>query len=65
MGGGTGIAVLHPITRALKQIGNEVTAIVGARSKDILILEEQMKAASHDLRICTDDGSYGHHGFCH
>ena len=63
VGGGTGIAVLHPITRALKEIGNQVTAIIGARSKDILILEEQMKAASHDLRICTDDGSYGHHGF--
>ncbi|MBI9086022.1 MAG: sulfide/dihydroorotate dehydrogenase-like FAD/NAD-binding protein [Desulfobacterales bacterium] len=63
VGGGTGIAVLHPITRALKEIGNHVTAIVGARSKDILILEEQMKAASNELRICTDDGSYGHHGF--
>ena len=63
VGGGTGIAVLHPITRALKEIGNEVIAVVGARSKDILILEEQMKAASNELRICTDDGSYGHHGF--
>jgi ferredoxin--NADP+ reductase len=63
VGGGTGIAVLHPITRALKEIGNDVTCIIGARSKDILILEDRMKAASHDLRICTDDGSYGHHGF--
>jgi ferredoxin/flavodoxin---NADP+ reductase len=63
VGGGTGIAVLHPITRALKEIGNDVTAIVGARTKDLLILEDQMKAASHDLRICTDDGSYGHKGF--
>ncbi len=63
VGGGTGIAVLHPITRALKEIGNDVTCIIGARNKDILILEEQMKAASHDLKICTDDGSYGHHGF--
>jgi len=63
VGGGTGVAVLHPITRALKEIGNDVTCIIGARTKDLLILEEQMKAASNDLRVCTDDGSYGHHGF--
>jgi ferredoxin--NADP+ reductase len=63
VGGGTGIAVLHPITRAMKEIGNNVTSIIGARSKDLLILEDKMKAASHDLRVCTDDGSYGHHGF--
>lgn len=63
VGGGTGVAVLHPITRALKEIGNHVTCIIGARTKDLLILEEQMKAASHELRVCTDDGSYGHHGF--
>lgn len=63
VGGGTGVAVLHPITLALKEIGNNVTCIIGARNKDLLILEDKMKAASHDLRICTDDGSYGHHGF--
>ena len=63
VGGGTGVAVLHPITRALKQIGNDVTCIIGARTKDLLILEKQMQAASNDLRVCTDDGSYGHHGF--
>ncbi len=63
IGGGTGVAVLHPITRAMKEIGNDVTCIIGARTKDLLILEEQMKDASHDLRLCTDDGSYGHHGF--
>jgi ferredoxin--NADP+ reductase len=63
VGGGTGIAVLHPITRGLKQIGNHVVSIIGARSKDILILEDQMRAASHELHVCTDDGSYGHHGF--
>ena len=63
VGGGTGVAVLHPITRALKEIGNDVTCIIGARTKNLLMLEEQMKAASHDLRVCTDDGSYGHHGF--
>jgi len=63
VGGGTGIAVLHPITQALKELGNHVTAIIGARNKDLLIMEDKMKAASHDLRVCTDDGSYGHHGF--
>ena len=63
VGGGTGVAVLHPITRGLKEVGNDVTCIIGARTKSLLILEDKMKAASHDLRICTDDGSYGHHGF--
>jgi ferredoxin--NADP+ reductase len=56
VGGGTGIAVLHPITRALKEIGNHVISIIGARSKDLLILEDKMKAVS-------DDGSYGRKGF--
>jgi len=63
VGGGTGIAVLHPITRALKEAGNEVTTILGSRSYDLLIMEEKMRAASHDFHICTDDGSEGHHGF--
>jgi ferredoxin/flavodoxin---NADP+ reductase len=63
VGGGTGVAVLHPITRGLKEVGNDVTCIIGARNKGLLMLEEQMTNASHDLRICTDDGSYGHHGF--
>jgi ferredoxin--NADP+ reductase len=63
VGGGTGVAVLHPITRGLKDVGNDVTCIIGSRTKDLLILEKEMKAASHDLRVCTDDGSYGHHGF--
>ena len=63
VGGGTGVAVMHPITRGLKEIGNHVIAIIGARTKDLLILEDKMKAASHELHVCTDDGSYGHHGF--
>ncbi|MCG8643776.1 MAG: sulfide/dihydroorotate dehydrogenase-like FAD/NAD-binding protein [Desulfobacterales bacterium] len=63
VGGGTGIAVLHPITRALKAAGNDVTTILGARSYDLLIMEEQMSAVSDTLHICTDDGSKGHHGF--
>ena len=63
VGGGTGTAVLHPITRSLKELGNHVIAIVGARNKSLLILEDKMRHASHELHICTDDGSYGHHGF--
>jgi ferredoxin--NADP+ reductase len=63
VGGGTGVAVLHPITRAMKEAGNHVICVIGARNKGLLILEDKMKAASNDLRVCTDDGSYGHHGF--
>jgi len=63
VGGGTGIAVLHPITRALKNVGNHVTAIIGSRSKDLLIMEDHMRRASNELLICTDDGSYGRKGF--
>jgi ferredoxin--NADP+ reductase len=63
VGGGTGVAVLHPITRAMKEAGNHVIAIIGARTKDLLILEDRMKAASHELHVCTDDGSYGYKGF--
>ena len=63
VGGGTGVAVLHPITRALKEAGNHVICIIGARTKDLLILEDHMRNASHDLRVCTDDGTYGRKGF--
>ncbi len=63
VGGGTGVAVMHPITRALKEAGNHVISIIGSRTKDLLILEDKMKSVSHDLYVCTDDGSYGHHGF--
>ena len=63
VGGGTGIAVLHPITRGLKEVGNEVITILGSRNKDLLILEDKMAKVSDTLHICTDDGSKGHHGF--
>ncbi|MBF0389671.1 MAG: sulfide/dihydroorotate dehydrogenase-like FAD/NAD-binding protein [Desulfamplus sp.] len=63
VGGGTGIAVLHPITRGLKAVGNEVITILGSRNKELLILEEKMAKVSDTLHICTDDGSRGHHGF--
>ncbi len=63
VGGGTGIAVLHPITRGLKQAGNHITSIIGARSKDLLIMADRMNAVSDTLHVATDDGSLGHHGF--
>lgn len=63
VGGGTGVAVLHPITRAMKAAGNHVIAIIGARTRELLILEDYMRTASHELHVCTDDGSYGRHGF--
>jgi NAD(P)H-flavin reductase len=63
VGGGYGNAVLLPITRGLKAAGNNVTTIIGARSKDLVILEDDLRECSDKLIICTDDGSYGVHGF--
>jgi ferredoxin/flavodoxin---NADP+ reductase len=63
VGGGLGVAVIYPITRAFYEAGNHVIGIIGARNKDLLILEGEMKALSHELYVTTDDGSYGHHGF--
>jgi ferredoxin--NADP+ reductase len=63
VGGGTGVAVLYPITRGLHELGNNVISIIGARTKDLIILEDKMRAVSDDFHVCTDDGSYGHHGF--
>ena len=61
-GGGVGIAPLLPIARAFKEAGNKVVSVIAARSKDLLILEEEMKACSDELIIMTDDGSYGKQG---
>lgn len=63
VGGGIGIAPIHFVAKALKQKGNKVISIIGARSKNLLILEEEMRELSDRLLISTDDGSYGHHGF--
>src|SRR5208337_3797837 len=63
IGGGVGVAPVYPIAKALYQAGNEVISIIGARNKEMLILEEEMKAISDRLFVTTDDGSYGHHGF--
>ena len=59
VGGGVGIAPIYPIARALKEAGNTVLSIIGARSQDLLFWEDKMRAASDELIVCTDDGSYG------
>ncbi len=63
VGGGIGIAPIYFVAKTLKQMGNKVISIIGARRKNLLILEEEMKSLSDRLLISTDDGSYGHHGF--
>ena len=63
LGGGLGCAIALPVARALHQAGNRVDLIGGFKTKDIVILEEEMGQACTDLYICTDDGSYGYHGF--
>lgn len=59
VGGGIGVAPLHPIAQALKKAGNKVITIIGARNKELIILEEEMKAIADEFIVCTDDGSYG------
>ena len=63
MGGGVGTAMAYPTTAALKAAGNHVISIVGARSKNLMILEDEMRAVSDVLMITTDDGSYADKGF--
>lgn len=62
VGGGIGVAPLYPIVKAYKAAGNEVTVIMGARNRELLIFEEEMRAACDTLIIVTDDGSYGRKG---
>ena len=63
VGGGIGVAPTYPIARAMKEAGNKVIAIMGAKTKDILIMEEEMKAVTDEVVVTTDDGSYGIKGF--
>jgi NAD(P)H-flavin reductase len=63
IGGGIGIAPLYPITQAMKTAGNTIISILGARSKEMLILEDEMRKVSDKVVITTDDGSYGNKGF--
>jgi ferredoxin--NADP+ reductase len=59
VGGGIGIAPLYPIVQALKKVGNKIITIIGARTKDLIFWEDEMRAIADELIVCTDDGSYG------
>jgi ferredoxin--NADP+ reductase len=59
VGGGIGVAPLYPIVQALKAAGNRLTVIIGARTKSLIIMEDEMRALADELIVVTDDGSYG------
>ncbi len=63
IGGGIGAAPLLPIATAIKEAGNRLLSIVGARTKDLLILEDEMRTVSDEIVVTTDDGSYAQKGF--
>lgn len=63
IGGGLGVAIAYPQAKALHEMGAEVDVIVGFRSTDLMILMDELKAASTNLYVMTDDGSNGHQGF--
>lgn len=63
LGGGSGTALLYPKVRGFYEQGAEVISITGARTKNLIILEEELEKYSDRLFIATDDGSYGHHGY--
>ena len=62
VGGGVGCAIAMPVAQEFHRLGAEVTSIIGFRSKDLLILEDEFRACSDRLFVMTDDGSYGRHG---
>ena len=62
VGGGVGCAIALPVAQAFKAQGTEVVSIIGFRNKDLLILEDEFRAASKELIVMTDDGSYARHG---
>lgn len=63
IGGGLGVAIAYPQAKALKALGAQVDLIVGFRKEALILLEDELKAASDELTIMTDDGSNGHKGF--
>lgn len=62
VGGGVGVAEMYPVAKAFKGVNNKVISVLGARSKDLLILEDEIKTISDEIYITTDDGSYGEKG---
>lgn len=63
VGGGVGTAIAYPTAAALAKVGNDVIAIIGGKSREFVILEEEMRAVCTEVHPTTDDGSYGYHGF--
>lgn len=63
VGGGVGTALLYPIAKGMKEAGNYVISLIGARTKELILLEEEMQEVSDEVVVTTDDGSYGIHGF--
>ena len=63
IGGGVGIAEIYPVAKAMRDAGNKVFTIIGARTRNLLILEKELKVVSDRLHVVTDDASYGKKGF--
>ncbi len=63
VGGGVGIAEIYPVAKAFKEKGNHVITVIGARTKGLLVLEDELKKVSDEFYAATDDGSYGRKGF--
>ena len=63
VGGGVGTAIAYPVVAALRAAGNRVIAVVGGRSRQYVLLENEIEATGAQVVACTDDGSYGRHGF--
>lgn len=59
VGGGIGVAPMYPIVKSMKAAGNKVVVVIGARTKELLILEDEMRSIADEIVVCTDDGSYG------
>ena len=59
VGGGIGVAPMYPIAQGMKRAGNKLIVIIGARTKELVILEKEMRAIADEVIVCTDDGSYG------
>lgn len=63
IGGGVGVAPVYPITKAFREAGNRIISIIGARTKEMIILEKEMRAVSDELFVTSDDGTAGRRGF--
>ena len=62
VGGGSSIAAIYPLARGLREVGNTVLSIIGARTRDLIFWEDRIRSVSNELIVCTNDGSYGRQG---